>query len=60
MFLGGHLIRVANFLLVHCITLFLDTNIVLNNNYLWKLKIPLKLKYFCGYYIEKQYSPKIT
>jgi hypothetical protein len=53
MFLGGHLIRVANFLLVHCITLFLDTNIVLNNNYLWKLKIPLKLKYFCGYYIEK-------
>jgi hypothetical protein len=25
---------------------FIDTNVVLNNSYLWKIKIPLKIKVF--------------
>jgi hypothetical protein len=39
---------------------FLDTDVVPNNSYLWKIKNALKIKVFYGCYIEKLYSPRIT
>jgi hypothetical protein len=36
-----------------------DSDVVPHNSYLWKFKIPLKIRLSYGYYIERQYSPKI-
>jgi hypothetical protein len=37
----------------------LDSNIVPHNSYLWKIKIPLKIKVFCVCCTRRQYLPRI-
>jgi hypothetical protein len=38
----------------------LDIDIVSHNINLCRIKIPLKIKVFCGFYIGRQYSPRTT